>query len=225
MLGSDVFPVLHSKNIFGLFHANSVVTSNSLLQLRGLASRGCVESHSLPQSAQYTDAADRHFGIWNDVFTDGVDIHARSSNRNQYGPVLFVLDAKILLELPEGCEVLVTRTNPTKWMNGQPVQDRYFTTVAELMAGLTYGTFDQMITFRTVDGFLPFGERLEQIILDDPQARRVDGSDVFTTALQSLRATAAASGIAVPIVQRACNGGCKCIGRYAADGTSMPKFF
>ena len=225
MLGTDVYPILLSKGISSLYHANSVVTSNSLLQLSGLASRGYVERHGLPQTKQYTDPVDRRFGIWNDVFTDGVDIHERSSNRNQYGPVLFVLDARFLLELPDGVEVLVTRINPTKWVNGQSIQDRYFATAAELTAGLTYGTFDQMITFRTANRILPFGERLEEIILDDPQTRRADGSDVFTSAQQSLRATAAASGIVASVVQRTCNVGCKCIGRYASDGALIQKFF
>ena len=49
-------------------------------------SRGYVEDRRLPQTPQYSDDADKQLGIWSDVFTDGVDIHARGSIRN-YGPV------------------------------------------------------------------------------------------------------------------------------------------
>ena len=225
MRGADVYPVLRSKGISRLYHANSVVTSNSLLQLSGLASRGCVERHGMSQTEQYTDAGDRHFGVWNDVFTDSVDIHARRSDRNQYGPVLFVLDARLLLELPDGVEILVTRRNPTKWVDGQSNQDRYFLTAAELSKGLIYGEFDQMITFRTTDGILPFGGRLAQIILDDPQVRRADGSDVFTSGQEAIQAMAAARGIVAPVVKRTCNVGCRCVRTYASNGALIRIYF
>lgn len=220
MLGTDIYPILCTKGIGNLYHANSVKTSNSLLQLGGLASRGCVEEHRLPQTAQYTDPADQHFGIWGDVFTDSVDIHERTSTRNQYGPVVFILDARLLLQLQNDVEVLVTKTNPTKWANGQSVGDRYFTSTVELTAGLTRGTFDQMITFRTADGIIPFGNQLKQIVLDDPQV-----PNVFATAQQSLRSTAAIHGILVPIVRRTCSLACKCVTRYSSDASTVQKFF
>lgn len=225
MLGTDVYPILQSRGISRLHHANSVVTSNAFLHLGGLASRGQVERLGWPQTGQYTDSVDKRYGIWNDVFTDGIDIHERISNHNKYGPVVFVLDAKLLLDLPEGTDVLVTRANPSKWISGQSIQDRYFATVEELAAGLTRGTFDQMITFRTAEGIVPFGRRLEQIILDDPQARRANGSDAFTSALQSLQAIATASGIALSVTRRKCSFGCGCVKFYASNSSFVQGFF
>lgn len=221
MIGTDVYPILVSKGISHLYHANSVGTSRSFLQVGGLASRALVQGKGLQQTPQYTDAIDQHFGIWNDVFTDSVDIHARSSSHNKYGPVLFILDARLLLELQDGVEVHVTRTNPTKWVNGQSIQDRYFTTAAELTAKLTYGDFGQMITFRTAAGIIPFGPWLKQIILDDPQV-----PNVFANAKQSLEAMAAANGITAPAVERrVCNYGCKCLKTYASDRALVQTYF
>ena len=220
MIGADVYPILQRKGIFDLYHANSVITSNSLLQLGGLASRGCVAGRGLPQTAQYTDIIDQRYGIWGDVFTDGVDIHERTSARNKYGPVVFVLDARLLLELEDGIEVLITKSNPTKWTDDQSVGDRYFTSIAELSAGLTRGTFDQMITFRTADRIIPFGNQLKQIVLDDPQVK-----NVFTTAQQSLRSTATNHGIAIPVVRRTCGLGCKCAANYGSNLPIIQKLF
>jgi hypothetical protein len=224
MLGADVYQVLSLNNISRINHANTVVTSRSFLQLGGLASRGHVERHKLPQTTQYSDTIDKIFKIWNDIFTDSVDIHERVGGRNFYGPVLFVLDPQIMSNLPAQFEVLVTKTNPTKWKEGQSIQDRYFTTASELFLGFAKGTFDQMITFRTPDGILPFGQWLREIILDDPQAPRTDGSSVFNHALDSLREATVSSKIAAPIVRRTCKFGCKCIGQYASNRVLLNSF-
>ena len=225
MRGAEVYPVLQDKRIGQLFHANSVETSATFLRLGGLASRANVERQRLAQTPQYTDDIDRRFGIWNDVFTDGVDIHARIRDRNQYGPVLFVFDAKILASLPNGIDVLITKSNPTKWGDGQQHSDRYFTTVAELTAELVRGTFDQMITYRSQDGFLPFGAHLQQVVLDDPRVVRADNIGAFATTQRALQDAAAAGRVATPISQRACEADCKCWPNYARNPDWVRKFF
>jgi len=102
----------------------------TFLRLGGLASREHVERQGLVQTPQFTDDIDRHFGIWNDVFTDSVDIHARIRNRNQYGPVVFVLEARMLATLPAAIDVLITEPSD-KMGQRQEHGSRYFTTAAD----------------------------------------------------------------------------------------------
>ena len=225
MRGAEVYPVLQEKRIDLLYHANSVATSATFLRLGGLASREHVERQGLAQTPQYTDYVDRKFGIWNDVFTDSVDIHARIRNRNQYGPVVFVLDARMLATLPAEVDVLITKSNPTKWADGQQHADRYFTTAAELSAGLVRGTFDQMITYRIRDGLLPFGTHLQQIVLDDPRVNRPDSIGTFTVTQRALQEAAAVGRVATPVSQRTCDADCKCLPKYAGDQNWVRKYF
>ncbi|MGV3627212.1 MAG: hypothetical protein ACO1PN_05950 [Betaproteobacteria bacterium] len=225
MKGAEVYSVLQVKRIHQLYHANSITTSATFLRLGGLASREHVEHHGLAQTSQYTDEIDQRFGIWNDVFTDSVDIHARIKNRNQYGPVLFILDTKILTTLPVDIDVLITKSNPTKWANGQEHPDRYFTTPAELAAGLIKGTFDQMITYRIPNGLLPFGAHLQQIILDDPKVNRPDNIGNYAITQQALQEAAAIGEVATPISQRTCEAECKCCQFYAANPKWVQQFF
>lgn len=215
MKGSDVHAVLMQKGISHLHHANTVTTSCSFLRSGGLVSRGLAVKLGVPQTPQDSDAIDQQFGIWHDIFTDTVDIHARASQRNYYGPVLFVLDTAMLLSLPSGSDVLVTKKNPTKWVNGEQASDRYYQTPAELSMFLSRGTFDQMIIVRTPSGHLPFAGKHAEIVLDNPQGKLQNGSDAYVSAEAKLRTTASASGVKATISQRACNPNCKCVGQYA----------
>jgi len=217
MKGSDVYAVLMQKGISHLHHANTVTTSCSFLTVGGLVSRGHAVQQGLPQTPQYSDPLDQQFGIWYDIFTDTVDIHERASRRNYYGPVLFVLDPAILLSLPPGSDVLVTKKNPTKWVNGEQASDRYFQTPFELSMFLSRGTFDQMITFRTPTGYIPFAGKHTEIVLDNPQGALQNGSNAYTAGEAKLRNAASASGIKVTISQRTCNPNCKCLGQYASQ--------
>src|SRR5262249_31053012 len=141
MNGRDVYRVLQAKGVYTLHHANSVTTSCTFLRIGGLASRGYVEDSHLAQTPQYSDDADKRLGLWYHVFTDGVDIHARGSIRNNYGPVLFMLPLTILQQLPPGTDVLVTRKNPARWQSGESAADRYFTSPQEFDDGYNYGDF------------------------------------------------------------------------------------
>ena len=225
MKGAEVYPVLQEKRINLLYHANSVATSATFLRLVELGGRRHIKRKRLAQTPQYTDDVDRKFGIWNDVFTDSADIHARIRSRNQYGPVLFVLDARMLATLPAEVDVLITKSNPTKWADGQQHADRYFTTAAELSAGLVRGTFDQMITYRIRDGLLPFGTHLQQIALDDPRVNRPDNIGTFTVTQRALQEAAAVGRVATPVSQRTCDADCKCWPNYASDPNWVRKFF
>ena len=88
----------------GLYHANSVRTSLSYLDLGYLypRSRGAGE-----QTAQASDEMDRELMIYDDIFFDNIDI-AQICNGSVYGPIMFVFDDDIL----DDAEIRITKTNP-----------------------------------------------------------------------------------------------------------------
>ncbi len=215
MTGQEVHAVLTAKGITTLHHANSVMTSNSLIRLRALASRGVVEASQLPQSYQYSDAADKRYGIWNDVFLDAPDFHSRISNPNQYGPVTFELSIEVLLSLHHDSRVLVARSNPTKWDAVPNEADRYFWTLDQLRAGFSFGEFDHMLVIRTPTGVVPFGAYLRRILLDDPLQPGV--SKEYNAAFAQLNAALAAGQPPAlhSVTRRTCREACKCKATYA----------
>ena len=223
MQGPDVYNVLKGKNIHNLYHANTVTTSCTFLKLGGLASRRYVANLGLPQTSQYTDAMDKKYGIWYDVFTDTVDIHDRASQVNWYGPVLFVLGVDILKALPVKSEVLVTKKNPTKWIDGEPLEERFFTTQEELESSLEVGTFDQMVVVRTCKGILPFPDEAIRVILDDPQRTMSDGTSAFLHATTCIR-SAALGNTSIHLTKRICRRDCRCIELYKTF-RDFDKFF
>lgn len=225
MNGAEVHGVLVQKGIDLLYHANTVTTSLAFLQLGGLASRERVERDGFRQTEQYTDNTDKRDGIWNDVFTDTVDIHARIRNANDYGPVLFVLNAAVLTALPAQTEIWVTRTNPCKWTAGLQTCDRYFQTTAQLATGLTKGTFDQIITFRVTNGVIPFGAYLQDIILDNLRVSHADGEERFIVAQRALRTAARTGRITTSITRRNCGSDCRCHAKYEGDANLVRKNF
>lgn len=225
MDGAVVHSVLAAKDIDLLHHANSVTTSLAFLRLGGLASRQRVEASGFSQTNQYTDTIDKDLGIWNDIFTDNVDIHARIKSRNQYGPVLFSLEASILMALSTNVDVLVTKLNPSKWHSDQSIDDRYFTTLRELQIGLTKGTFDHIVTFRVADGLIPFGRYLCQVVLDDPKLKKSDGTNIFSAAKRALEEAAGVGRVTTPITRRECGEGCNCRRCYYENSALVRELF
>ena len=136
-----------------------------------------------------------------------------------------MLDSRLLIDLPPEIDVLITKSNPSKWSDGQQHAERYFTAVAELAAGLVYGRFDQMITFRFQEGILRFGAHLQQVIIDDPQVGRADHIGDFAPTLQALQSAAAAGQVGIQITQRTCRVACKCTNFYANNADWVRKFF
>ena len=221
--GTDVFKVLTSKGVTTLHHANSVTTSCTFLHVKGLASRGFVEKNGLSQTAQpLSDDLDKGFGIWNDVFTDGVDVHYRGGRKrggNDYGPVLFRLPVSVLTVLPPGSVVMVAKKNPYRWRNGEPESERYFQTLMELSlcasaGGYRMEDFGHHVIIRTPTGVLPFSVFPVTIDLDDPK-RTLNGPDAFEAAAAKLQAAAEASGVDITISRHQCQTGCVCIANYA----------
>jgi len=228
MKGTEVHQVLKQIRATHLHHANSVATSCTFLEQRGLASRGFVEDHGLAQTPQNSDAIDRKFGIWHDVFVDHVDIHDRAGRRkgpNQYGPVLFVLDLDILLALPKDSEVLVTKKNPVHWIRNEPDDARWFQSAAELGNNICFGDFDKMLVIRTPRGKLDFPDRRASVVLDDPGQCVSSGEDAYAHAEKSLREAAATSGMRLSLARRQCRYGCVCSEKYAAFGKKKIDFY
>ena len=93
---NKVCQILQDEGVKHLYHANSVLTACQFLREGALLSRGIIERRKRYQTDQYSDGIDQQYSLWNDVFTDSVDIYKRSARRNFYGPVLFVLDLRIL---------------------------------------------------------------------------------------------------------------------------------
>lgn len=151
MQGKDVLDALKKIGVTHLYHANSVTTSCTFLERGGLLSRGFVEHNGLKQTLQTPDEDDKKFGVWDRIFLDQVDIHERAGKKkapNQYGPVLFPLDLDILLRLPVGSDVLVTKENPIYW-EGRAEADRCFQNAEDLEKHIQKGEFAQMIMIHT----------------------------------------------------------------------------
>jgi hypothetical protein len=211
MLAAHAHAVLVEKGVKHLHHANSVTTSCSFLAMKCLASRAAVEAASIGQTAQKFDARDQKLGIWNDIFTDGVDIHNRARRRNIYGPVLFQLPIDYLLNLPANSEVLVTRQNPIHWRDGQSVNDCYFDSPESLRAGYNFGDFKCHIVIRSPGGVLPFPSGPIDIILDRPNfVWQESNRTVYDVAIEKLTASAQQSGLVLNLVERVCQPGCVC---------------
>jgi len=223
MKGSEVYEILGNIKVTHLHHANSVTTSCTFLEQGGLGSRGFVEDNGLKQTPQSSDEKDKRYGIWHRVFVDNVDIHERAGpvrGPNEYGPVLFVLDRDVLLELPTDSEVAVTKQNPCYWYDNQPDSERWFESVGELAAGLEKGEFAQMLVIKTPTGKLDFPNGKARIILDDPQRQLSFAENAYTHAEGQLKKAAIAGGVEVSIARRVCSNACTCVQKYATWGAN-----
>src|ERR1700681_807811 len=112
MQGSDLHSILKKAGATHLHHANSVITSCTFLQQGGLLSRGSIEDRGFKQSQQPSDELDKKYDLWRRIFLPHIDIHDRVGQEkgpNAYGPVLFALELDVLLQLPAGAEIRVTR--------------------------------------------------------------------------------------------------------------------
>jgi hypothetical protein len=213
----DVHKVLKSINVTHLHHANTVTTSATFLENGGLLSRRYVEKHKLRQTPQSSDQIDKEFDIWDRVFVDHVDIHHRAGRvkgPNQYGPVLFVIELDAILELPAESSILVTKSNPTHWQEGEKDGDHWFATPDELAANISKGDFDKMLVIQTKNGKVDFPSGAVEISLDDPKRKLLSGVDAFEHAEKRLRLAAKEGGVKASIQPHVCRDDCVCIAKY-----------
>ncbi len=196
-----------------LHHANTVLTACHFIREGSLLSRGSVERRGLAQTPQASDALDKRYSVWYDVFLDSVDIHRRASRRNLYGPVTFVLRVDVLRRGRTG-KVWVTRDNPTKW-KGVPANKRWLQSKKDLRDGFQRGTFGQMIVLRHCGGELPLEPYLDHIIVDHPRRTDQGGRGLYSVAVGALRSAMTDSGLDVPLKRRDCARSCACKDQYA----------
>jgi len=217
MEGNEIHVVLKEIGATHLHHANSVTTSCTFLEQGGLLSRGFVERNNLAQTPQSSDDIDKKYEIWDCIFLDHVDIHergGRAKGPNQYGPVLFVFCLDILLTLPRGTEVRVTKLNPIHW-DGKVSSARWFQSPEEVASVLQYGDFDKTLVIQTPTGKLTFPNAQTDLLLDDPHRELSSGMDAYTHAKKRLEAAGISGGVTAVIKKRICKSGCVCIQEYA----------
>ena len=205
--------VLKEKGVDTLYHANTVQTACAFLHQGHLMARGIVDERGLAQTPQQTDDLDKRYGIWYDLFLDGVDIHDRTRRRNYYGPVLFEFDIGLLSQdwLPS---LWVTKSNPQNWKDEDKAADRWFATVDEFSTNYQKGNFDKMFVLRHVGGLLRLQPFLRKIVIDNPN-QTIRGVDAYSQAVGALRASARVAGLAdTHIEARVCRDGCKCVELY-----------
>jgi hypothetical protein len=161
---------------------------------------------------------DKKKGILVRVFLDHVDIHDRAGKRkgpNYYGPALFTFNVNILLALPAGSDILVTRKNPVHWREGEPDSDRYFESAEELAGSLRFGNFDKMLILQVPNGILKFPTGVTHVVLDDPRRGNSSGKDAYSHAETRLQGAARTGHTRIEIERRECQSGCICVEKYA----------
>lgn len=218
MKPEEVHRVLTKIGAKRLHHANTVTTGCTFLEQGALLSRGFVEDHNFKQTNQNSDVIDKKFGIWNAVFFDHVDIHFRAGRvkgPNQYGPVLFALDLDLLLRLPPGTDIRVTRSNPVHWTQKQTDEDRWYQTAEQLSQSLGCGDFDKMLVIFTPDGKVDFPEGKVRVELDNPKRTLSNGIDGYIHAERRLQVAAKVGRVRLNISPHQCRTDCICEAKYA----------
>ena len=200
---------LLSVGVDHLYHANSVVTALSYINAGGLLSRQAAENLGVPQTAQYSDDIDRHFGIYNDIFFDSVDIHSRAHCPNDYGAVMFVYSVNVLDTLQD-YDICITKDNPIYWEDGMQDNEKYFSSEQEILFGFSKGDFNKHITIKDISVPLSFNY-LEEIVIDNPGRMNYE---LLAEAKRALEAAAKNIGLRIPITVRNCSAICGCHQKY-----------
>lgn len=222
---------LTEKGVLYLFHANTVASSISFILAGGLLSRGDVEKRNIFQTPQASDHKDKLFDVWNDIFLDAEDLHAKFNRNNKYGPVLFKFSIDFLLD--DDLEIWITKSNPIDWAEKLRESDRYYTNVAQYAADWGgENSQRRMITVRKPHSPALFPS-LEEIILDTSAGKVYEGYefeaiDTASIAAHALKsATETHRGLRSMITLRACNAKCYCAENYSReiDDSELAKLF
>lgn len=128
--GKTLAKFLRKRGVSTLYHVNTTATALTFLRNGGLLSRHYVEEHpeTCFQTIQKSDATDKKFGIFNDIFFDVMNIW-ENSEVCFYGPVLFEYSVDVLMGMDNIC---VTRTNPQNWNS-----DDFYSTIDEIADEIT----------------------------------------------------------------------------------------
>jgi hypothetical protein len=225
ILSKRIYEVLKDKGVASIYHANSVVTSCNFLRNRCLMSHGAVDKLGLAQMSRISGQAEKSYGVWDDVFTDSVDIHKLEGGVNSQGPVLFELDIEIIRNTYTG-KVWVTKSNPREWEAETKHERRWFISANDLDHYFTLGNSDHMPVFRHCGGKLPLQNHLKRIILDDPKLTIDDRQiDCFSMAYGAIALAMSEGGLQVPIEKRECDADCGCRHGYKSGVVDAEKMF
>jgi len=225
ILPKRIYETLKDKGVSSIYHANSVITSCHFLRNRYLMSHDAVARLGLVQKSLLSDQIGKNYGIWNDIFTDSVDIHSQHDNVNIHGPVLFELDIEIIKNTYTG-KVWVTKSNPSDWEANTNHERRWFVSANDLDHYFTHGNSNHMAIFRHCGGKLPIHNHLKRIILDDPQLQTDTYQiDYFSMAYGAIKLAMTEGGIDAPIEKRTCKSGCSCLQNYRDSFTDAEKLF
>lgn len=218
-----VYEAITNAGADKLYHACSVPTACQFLRTNSLMSRGTIERLGVKQIPQDSDALDKKYSIWFDIFTGSFDLHDQASRHNAYGPVLLEIDTGII-EYMSTARVLVTKLNPEKW-SGKSEKQRWIQNKQELDEGFIKGTSDQLVVFRHCGGELPLKHYLKRIVLDDPGLENSEGVNFYDMAVGALRLAMSDSKLDVPIVKRDCSISCDCNAYYSSHADYVYDMF
>jgi hypothetical protein len=93
----------------------------------------------------------------------------------------------MLLDLPKGTNVYVTKKNPIYFKSSEKVGDRWYQSADELAADLQFGNFDKMIVIETSSGLLKFPDGKTLVRLDSPERKLQSGVDGRTNGERKLK--------------------------------------
>ncbi|PLK43032.1 hypothetical protein [Emticicia sp. TH156] len=181
----ELYEFFREKGITFLYHANTVSTTMTYLEQRGLLSRGLVEKKGFYQTPQTSDNDDKVVGVWDDIFLDTTNLHGKFPRQNFYGPVLFCFNIEFLLK--EDYEIWITKNNPWYWINTPNLSDnlKYFQNVSELRVKWEkYEQQKMMVTIRNTNQSILF-DYLDYAYIDRPHI--FENSEIFKNMRQILR--------------------------------------
>ena len=164
-----LYDMLIKKGITNFHHANTARSSLTFISEKALLSREYIERNGLVQTAQYTDEKDKKLDIWDAVFLDGLDLHKKFSRRNKYGPILFHISLRVLLN-SNFPFVRVTKNNPSNWPFNRP---NFYTSIQDIekdyLTGDNYRDGGIMFLFDKPQKDISLDIYCEKIIVDDPR--------------------------------------------------------
>ena len=217
---------LSSAGIEFLYHANTVETSLSYFRLGHLASREYLESQEMPQTWQPSDEGDKKFGIFNDLFLNFADFHARFTKKepNRYGPILYKFSAQKVLDyyLEKGFDLRLTNKQPHLWEEGDSSSDRWTTNVNyRLIYPYKQGwtTWPDLVA-RGIPPFLPLSIA-EEVLVD----LHPENTDFFDSLEEVFISVMQAQGLSIPIRARSCSEpSCNCLEIASLDTRRRSQF-
>ncbi|MEZ4858531.1 MAG: hypothetical protein R2781_06945 [Flavobacteriaceae bacterium] len=167
----ELHKILTEMGVANLYHANTVSTSITFLNEKNLLSRKYIEDNNLFQTKQISDANDKEFNVYDDIFLDFIDIHRVLKRANKYGPFLFLFNID-LLKSDRIKHIRITKKNPLYWRKDQSEKDWYFSDLKEFAEkykkGNRYSDFSSMLIIKDVQGKLALRPHIKQFVIDNP---------------------------------------------------------